>query len=362
MLLFALENAIVGIPFVGPLILTTSVFLGLHYLGRFKRATVKLLGNVTFVLVLADLPFAWLANNGAEGSTLFVYLSIIVAAMSVFNGRLRVFWTTITFGHFAAMMGVQYFYSNLIAPYPSPEIQRVDIAFSFLIVAAALMGYVSINMYNLDERRKAGDALLLNILPDVVAEKLKYSPAQLIAEDHLNASVLFADIVGFTPISADLKPAELVELLNSVFSYFDSLADKYGVEKIKTIGDCYMVAAGVPIEQPDHAQILTRLALEMRDYVSTHDFLGKRLSFRIGINSGALVAGVIGHRKFSYDLWGDAVNTASRMESHGQANVIQITRSTYELIQDSFACEPRGRIDVKGKGATEIWHVSEAKG
>jgi adenylate cyclase len=118
-----------------------------------------------------------------------------------------------------------------------------------------------------------------------------------------------------------------------------------------------MVAAGVPEPRPDHAQVMARLALEMRDYVAQNDFRDRRLAFRIGIHSGSVVAGVIGRRKFSYDLWGDAVNTASRMESHGKANIIQITRSTYELIESEFQCLAQGSISVKGKGEMEVWYV-----
>jgi guanylate cyclase len=153
----------------------------------------------------------------------------------------------------------------------------------------------------------------------------------------------------------------LVELLNEVFSDFDALVEKYGLEKIKTIGDCYMVASGVPRPRADHAQTLIRMALEMREHVNQHTFHGKTLNFRIGINSGPVVAGVIGRKKFIYDLWGDAVNTASRMESHGMGNTIQITKDTYELIKDDFVCEPRGLVNVKGKGDMEVWQVVEAK-
>jgi guanylate cyclase len=133
------------------------------------------------------------------------------------------------------------------------------------------------------------------------------------------------------------------------------------LEKIKTIGDCYMVAAGVPRPRSDHAHILTRLALDIRDYVGQHEFLGKRLALRIGLNSGPVVAGVIGHKKFSYDLWGDAVNTASRMESHGTGGCIQIAAATYELIKDDFICEPRRVVSVKGKGEINVWYVLENK-
>jgi len=200
------------------------------------------------------------------------------------------------------------------------------------------------------------ETLLLNILPKEIAEILK-NENRVIADHYDGATILFADVVNFTPMSATMKPSDLVSLLNEVFSYFDSLVDTYGLEKIKTIGDCYMVASGVPRPRTDHAIVATSMALEMQDFVSKQTFLGKQLKFRIGINSGNVVAGVIGRKKFIYDLWGDAVNTASRMESQGTADAIQITRSTYELIHHKFLCEPRGTITIKGKGEMEVWHV-----
>ncbi len=213
----------------------------------------------------------------------------------------------------------------------------------------------------LREEQAKSENLLLNILPKEIAAILK-NEKRTIADHFDGASILFADMVNFTPLSASMPPAEMVDLLNEVFTYFDSLVEKYGVEKIRTIGDSYMVAAGVPRPRPDHARVLVRMALEMRDYVSQHTFCGnQRVNFRIGVNSGPVVAGVIGRKKFIYDLWGDAVNTASRMESHGVMGKIQITRATYELIQNEFVCEPRGAITVKGKGEMEVWHVVGAK-
>jgi guanylate cyclase len=158
-----------------------------------------------------------------------------------------------------------------------------------------------------------------------------------------------------------MSPEDLVKLLNEVFSRFDQLVDKYGLEKIKTIGDCYMVAAGVPRARADHAQALTSMALEMCDHVNRHTFAGRRLTLRFGINSGPLVAGVIGQKKFIYDLWGEAVNMASRMQSHGKGGAVQISGATYALIKDEFDCEPRGTVDVKGKGETETWYVTGRK-
>jgi guanylate cyclase len=207
--------------------------------------------------------------------------------------------------------------------------------------------------------QERAESLLLNILPRDIVATLKNQP-RTIAEYFDSASVLFADVVNFTPMSAQMAPVELVELLNEVFSQFDVLAEKYGLEKIKTIGDCYMAAAGVPRTRLDHAQALTRMALEMQAHVAAHDFREHKLTFRIGLNSGPVVAGVIGRKKFSYDLW-DAVNTASRMESQGLGGTIQITRATYELVKDEFVCEARGTVHVKGKGEMEIWHVTGAK-
>lgn len=208
--------------------------------------------------------------------------------------------------------------------------------------------------------QEKSENLLLNILPKDIAAILK-NESRVIADSFDGASILFADVVGFTPMSAQMTAVELVELLNEVFTHFDTLAEKYGLEKIKTIGDCYMVASGVPRPRPDHAQVLTQMALDMQAYVAQREFRGRKLAFRIGINSGPVVAGVIGRKKFIYDLWGDAVNTASRMESHGRGGLIQITRSTYELIHPDFACEPHGTVNVKGKGEMEVWHVINAK-
>ena len=213
----------------------------------------------------------------------------------------------------------------------------------------------------LQSEQVKSENLLLNILPKEVAAILK-NESRTIADHYTEASVLFADMVGFTPLTAKLPSVEMVELLNEAFSFFDSLLDKYNVEKIRTIGDSYMVASGVPRRRSDHAQALVRMALEMRDFVAEHEFChGHRVSFRIGINSGSMIAGVIGRRKFVYDVWGDAVNVASRMESHGLGGAVQITHATYELIKDEFVCEPRGTVTVKGKGEMEVWLVLSAK-
>jgi len=201
------------------------------------------------------------------------------------------------------------------------------------------------------------ESLLLNILPGSIAERLKGSP-HTIADQFRAASVLFADVVEFTPRTQDMAPADVVGLLDRLFGHFDTLAERYGLEKIKTIGDAYMVAAGVPDPRPDHARALALLALDMVAGVEPGGPVGDLgLELRIGINSGPVVAGVIGRKRFLYDLWGDAVNTASRMESQGTPGRIQITRATYELLRDEFVCEARGTVPVKGKGDMETWYL-----
>lgn len=202
------------------------------------------------------------------------------------------------------------------------------------------------------------ETLLLNVLPAEVAQRLQSDPNS-IADHFDDASILFADVVDFTPLASGLDARELVALLDRLFTSFDELVDRYDVEKIKTIGDCYMVAAGVPTPRSDHAQALAELALEMRERAKTclRDDTERGLRLRIGISSGPVVAGVIGRRRFLYDLWGDTVNMASRMESHGTPDEIQITSSTWQLVRDDFVTEPIGLVDVKGKGKIETWRL-----
>lgn len=213
----------------------------------------------------------------------------------------------------------------------------------------------SMRLLHLEQEKS--DRLLLNVLPAEIAPLLR-DGHRVVAERFDEVSVLFADIVGSTALTVELEPERMVELLNEVFSYFDSVTERYGAEKIRTIGDNYMVAAGVPQARPDHAQTMAGMALDMLWYLhdrSVED--SERLQFRIGINSGPAVAGVVGTTKFHYDIWGDTVNVASRMESQGEPGMVQVTRATYEIIKDEFVCVPRGTIDVKGRGEMETWFV-----
>jgi class 3 adenylate cyclase len=216
-------------------------------------------------------------------------------------------------------------------------------------------------MAALDAERARSDSLLLNILPSRIAERLKKEPG-VIADRFEEATVLFSDIVGFTELSSRLAPDELVKKLDTVFSRFDDIADQLGLEKIKTIGDAYMVCGGVPRSRRDHAEAVCEMALRMRDALADlEQELGGRLEVRIGVHTGAVVAGVIGKKKFIYDVWGDTVNTASRMESHGVPGAIQVSEATYEIVKDDFDLEPRGEIDVKGKGTMRTFILRARK-
>ena len=205
------------------------------------------------------------------------------------------------------------------------------------------------------------EALLTNVLPSSIAQRLKVATGSI--ADHVgSASIVFADIVDFTPFAEGLSAAEVVGTLDKLFSHFDALVEHHGLEKIKTIGDCYMAAAGVPDPCDDHASRAARLALDMRAAVATSTIAGEGgLVLRIGINSGPVTAGVIGTKRFLYDLWGDTVNTASRMESNGTPGEIQVTRATYELLKDAFVCRRRGTVPIKGKGEMETWYLDAAR-
>lgn len=207
-----------------------------------------------------------------------------------------------------------------------------------------------------DREKEISESLLLNILPAEIAERLKVKPEGI--ADHVPvASVLFADLVGFTALSRNMPAEKLVAMLNEVFIHFDRLAKKLGLEKIKTIGDAYMVAAGIPKARPDHAQACVEMGREMLRHLDAMRMKYSELSVRIGIHSGPLVAGVIGESKFAYDLWGDTVNTASRMESHGIPGRVHVSDETKQFLDGLVELESRGEIEVKGKGRMRTWLV-----
>ena len=231
------------------------------------------------------------------------------------------------------------------------------LALNFLLVGVSL--FVVLGRF-VDERDRAlarVSALLHNVLPPSIADRLEADPEGVIADRHESVTILFADIVGFTALSARLSAEETVALLNQIFSAFDGFCAQAGVEKIKTIGDGYMAVCGAPGPVPDHALVVAKVAIQMRDYMAT-DPTNHALRVRIGISTGSAIAAIVGSARLQWDLWSNAVNVAARMESTGAPGRIQISRSTWERIGAHLPCESRGLVEVKGKGELETWFIS----
>ena len=291
----------------------------------------------------------------SSGVILWSFLAPL-GAIAFVSPRLAWRW----FGVFLLLVALTTPAAAIVRPVPADLPATTVLAFMALnIGAVAFASFFLLATFarQREDAQARADGLLLNILPAEIADQLKTDRRQ-IAQHYDAASVLFADVVDFTSLASALSAAEIVDLLDRLFTDFDDLVDRHGVEKIKTIGDAYMVAAGVPRERPDHAKVLATLALEMCTIAARHHRAdGTAIRLRIGIDSGPVVAGVIGRRKFIYDLWGDTVNVASRMESHGVPGRIQIGEPTYDLIKDDFVCEPRGEVEVKGKGGVRTWYL-----
>ncbi len=308
--------------------------------------------------------------TGTDCGIQYYFVSIAVGAMFVWpqvHARMRFVQAGLGLLLFYAVMTVAQPGPIVGPPLPRNVVESMLIAH---IVGAylAAFGIASYSVYvteraesALELEREKSETLLLNILPAAIANRLKESN-ELIADGFESVTILFADVVGFTPISDGLPPARIVEFLSQVFCRFDLLAEKHGLEKIKTIGDAYMVAGGIPEPRAGHVEAVADMALEMvrvvEDLVTP---AGQPLHLRIGIHTGPAIAGVIGLKKFTYDLWGDTVNTASRMESHGLPGRIQVTAETYRLLQDDYVFEERGMIEVKGKGLMPVFLLCGGK-
>lgn len=318
----------------------------------------------TQLIMLLVMPFfmQWLVGGyqASSGVAIWAILSP-VGALMILGTRQSTPW----FGLFLALSAVSWQLNSLFASNAlkiSPYMK--DLLFAMNLVGVATILYAVMRYFQAQKARvmdaleieqARSEKLLLNILPKSIAERLK-SGASTIADSYPTATILFADLVGFTEMSADMPAEQLVDLLNQVFSRFDRLTEKYGLEKIKTIGDAYMVVGGVPSARADHSHAVADLALEMQQVLSElGDKSGKRLAMRIGIHSGHVVAGVIGTIKYSYDLWGDAVNIAARMEQHGLPNRIQVSDDAYQLLKDDYVFDARGQIAIKGKGKVEVY-------
>jgi len=340
---------VVGVQFT----VHASVLLALRVWPR----RLFLLANVVFVFaVVAELATTYIYGGiFSAGVTVLWAMITVLINLILFGSRPAVLW----FGAFTVAVLAAAWMEEHVSPIYQLDSPALDAAINVILAMAVTLAVTVYFTRQRDQFRRLSDELLHNILPDDIAARLK-TDRTMIADDYEAVSVLFADVVGFTPMSAGMSPPQLVGLLNNVFSTFDGMVADLGLEKIKTVGDEYMVASGVPHPRSDHADAIAKLALRIRDHAENHEFDGHRIRLRIGINSGPVVAGIVGTHKFSYDLWGDVVNTASRMESEGVPGSIQITAATYDLIRSDFVCEPRGAIRIKGKGEMNTYFLLSA--
>jgi len=298
------------------------------------------------------LPFAlqWSLGGFAQSSAVCLWAFTSPLGALLFVGTRQAIPWFVAFAGLVALSGA----IDPVVAASAPHIPGAVVVTFFALNVAGVTGtaYVLLQYFVAAREREQAksERLLLNVLPAPVAARLKQG-AGIIADAYAEVTVLFADIVGFTPLSERLAAEDLVTVLDLVFASWDRLAAHYGVEKIKTIGDAYMVASGIPVARTDHAEAIAEMALAMGPAVAAVAAeSGLPLQVRIGIDTGPVIAGVIGRAKFIYDLWGDTVNTASRMESHAPPGTIQLTSRTYDRLRDRYELRPRDTIEVKGKG------------
>jgi adenylate cyclase len=302
--------------------------------------------------VILALPFLLQWSLGGYVASSAVSLWALVGALGAlffYRPRQAVPW----FGVFIVLTVMSGVLETLLAEHPASIPVGAQTAFFVLNISGVSLTAYLLLQYSIRDRDAAlqrSEGLLLNVLPRSIAERLKRDPGR-IAETHDEVTVLFADVVDFTPFAERTPPHRVVDVLDDVFSAFDELARRHGLEKIKTVGDAYMVVAGLPEPRADHAPAMAEMALDMLAALDRLcEPLGLDLAIRVGIASGPVIAGVIGRDKFSYDLWGDTVNTASRMESSSLPGRVQVTATTHALLRDRYLFEDRGEIEVKGKG------------
>jgi adenylate cyclase len=362
--LFAIVYAVAGPRFFVPMaanLVAVAVMVAALFLsgrGAHTLARIAVLLTVNLVVVIASL------HLGGRLGFLYYMLLFAAVAFLLFSEEewgLRVAFALLSAGSCVVALVIGPRDTEVAALITPAAALAIDVASALVVLATVIFivhlftGDTARAEARLAEEHARSERLLLNILPEAISERLKEN-GEAIADGFAEVTVLFADLVGFTELSQKLTPAALVAMLNRTFSAFDDLAEELGVEKIKTIGDCYMVAAGLPERRADHVEVIARMALGMRKALRRINREGGyALRVRVGIHTGPVVAGVIGKRKFIYDLWGDTVNTASRMESSGPVGEIQVTREVKERLEADFDLEPRGLIQVKGKGEMETY-------
>jgi class 3 adenylate cyclase len=349
-------------------VVSTAFFSGLWWVIRSRESLSRWQVATTIFLVTAEIVlFVVLATSYVGTAAGFHYILFNILAFPIVMPMFQRTGSTVVFvlavsALYAGViwLGTQNEPANDLAA-PVAQVAHYVNVVTGLGVLAVMGLFARRRNERLEEDVRAefsrAESLLLNVLPASVANRLKTEPGP-IADRYEDVSILFADLVGFTPLSADQSPDETVLLLNEIFSEFDAVCERHGVEKIRTIGDGYMVIAGAPEPREDHAVVLTRVALELMGYLDSRK---EGLRMRIGLSSGPAVAGIVGTSKFHYDVWSDAVNVAARMESHGEPGRIQISAATAARLGDAFKLESRGNIPVKGKGEMETFFVLERR-
>ena len=310
--------------------------------------------------IICVLVIGW--NSG-----FYVYIFIIIIGLSILNIKRLINKIFLILLNIIGLCFLSFFSQYIDPITPIDPIFLILFQIVNLSLFAGLLTVIGYYFSNetakaqaaLEHERMLSENLLNNILPPIISERLKNS-SEKIADGFHATTILFADIVDFTIFSSKISPHDLVSILNQIFSLFDALTEKYGLEKIKTIGDAYMVASGIPVARDDHVKIMAELALDMKTEIQKFNEQNSySFQLRIGIHTGEAVAGVIGVKKFIYDLWGDTVNTASRMESTGVPGEIQVSEITHKLLKDTFIFEERGEIEVKGKGLMKTYFLKD---
>lgn len=352
---------VASILMIFPIVLTLAEWP--HQLRSFKR---RLAGGL-WVIIIAAL--SWFIFASPDRIDIFPvpleYLPFPLIAWGALKlgtpGAATAILVTTGFAGWGIIHGLGPF--TYFSTEPSQAVLALQVYICVLVVTALSLSASAAErdkaQRELRIEKEKSEQLLLNILPQPIAARLKQQKGT-IADHFAEATVLFADIVDFTRLSTELSPQSLVVMLNEIFSTFDSLADQHGLEKIKTIGDAYMVVGGLPEHRQDHAAAIAQMALDMQTAIESFSQKHERpFKMRIGINTGPVIAGVIGRKKFIYDLWGDTVNIASRMESTGLAGKIQVTEATYNVLKDRFSFDCRGEIFVKGKGLMTVYLMGD---
>ncbi|MFN2135982.1 MAG: adenylate/guanylate cyclase domain-containing protein [Candidatus Promineifilaceae bacterium] len=301
-------------------------------------------------ILVTNVAGNYYAGGYTSGFEFFIWVLTVPVWVALFGGRRAMIWLTIAYIASVVAAGLLEPAARAQLSDISPAVATAQATFNFIFMGLIILGSGLYLFNRVEQYRRRADDLLLNILPAPIAARLKLS-SETIADGYDDVTVLFADIVDFTPLSAAADPVAVVQKLNAIFSDFDVLAARHGLEKIKTIGDAYMVAGGLPEPRAGHCRAVAAFAVEMVDVLARHvAWDGEPLRIRVGINCGPVVAGVIGRQKFIYDLWGDVVNVASRMESYGLSNQIQVTEAVKERLEGLYHFEARGPIEIKGKG------------